>query len=75
MYREFMKKMIKAKKLEYEAIKELLPDSMKEKVSEFEKEALESIKDFAMDIVTEEMKEKKSNGEKKVVKKIGIDFN
>lgn len=74
MYREFMKKMIKAKKLEYEAIKEILPDSVKGKVEEAEKNAIDLFKDIAVDIMTEEVKNGKQEGEREV-KKVRVDFN
>ena len=74
MYREFMKKMIKAKKLEYEAIKEILPDSVKGKVAEAEKNAIDLFKDIALDIMTEEVKNGKQEGEREV-KKVRVDFN
>ena len=39
MNKEFAKKMIKAKRLEYEAIKEVMPEGLKSRIDSFEKEA------------------------------------
>lgn len=68
--KEFVKKMIKAKKLEYEAIKEVLPEEIKEKVDNLEIEAMDIIKDIAIEILKEE--NVKNTEENKAVKKINI---
>ncbi|MDQ2087426.1 hypothetical protein RBH29_13420 [Herbivorax sp. ANBcel31] len=73
MNKEFMKKMIKAELLKYQAIKEILPDSMKSKVENLEKEALCFMKDFALEMISEySVKEEQS--EKKQTKKVDVDF-
>lgn len=75
MNKEFVKKMIKAKKLEYEAIKELIPDNLKSKVKDFEEETSKFLKELALELIKDEVNEKRSDGNEKKVKKIGIDFN
>ena len=65
----FLSKIIKAKKLEYEAIKEIMPNGIRKKVDSFEKEALNLIKDIAIEMIKEE-----TVVENKAVKKIGVDF-
>lgn len=82
MNKEFAKKMIKAKRLEYEAIKEVMPEGLKNRIDSFEKEAFRLIRDLAIEILSEDAKEKsKCNSESnlnqdgKNVKKINVDFN
>lgn len=43
MNHEFMKKMMEAKRLEYEAIKEIMPDSLKDKMEECKRELIRYI--------------------------------
>ena len=81
MNKEFAKKMIKAKRLEYEAIKEVMPEGLKSRIDSFEKEAFTLIKDLAIEILSEDVNEKsKCNSENnlnkdgKNVKKISVDF-
>ena len=82
MNKEFAKKMIKAKRLEYEAIKEVMPDGLKNRIDSFEKEAFTLIRDLAVEILSEDANEKsKCNSENnlnqdgKNVKKINVNFN
>ena len=82
MNKEFAKKMIKAKRLEYEAIKEIIPEHFKDRIDTFEKEAFSFIKDLAIEILSEDVHEKSKcnsddncNKDSKNVKKISIDFN
>ncbi|SCZ03951.1 hypothetical protein [Alkaliphilus peptidifermentans] len=71
MNKVFIKKMIMAEKLKYEAIKEILPKDVKENLEEFEKGALSLLKEVALEIINEEMQKEES---KKIVKKVDIDF-
>ena len=50
MNKEFVKKMIMAEQLRYEAIKEILPDNIRKKVDDIEKEAFELIKEIVKDV-------------------------
>lgn len=82
MNKEFVKKMIKAKRLEYEAIKEVMPEGLKNRIDSFEKEAFTLIRDLAVEILSEDAKEKSKwnsegdwNQDGKNVKKINVDFN
>ena len=82
MNKEFAKKMIKAKRLEYEAIKEVMPESLRDRIDTFEKEAFSLIKDLAIEILSEDAHEKNKcnsddncNKDSKNVKKISVDFN
>lgn len=72
MNKEFIKKMIKAETLKYEAIKEILPDKVRKRVDDIEKEAFSLIKDIAIYMIQEEKDEKE---EKKITKKIEVDFS
>jgi hypothetical protein len=74
MNKEFMKKMLKAELLRYEAIKEILPDCMKNKVDNLEKEAFCFLKDFAIEMISE-YGDKKKPSEKKETKKVKVDFS
>ena len=71
MNREFIKKIIKAEKLKYEAIKEILPIKVREKVEELENDAFNILKDVAVELLNEEVKETNS----KSIKKVNIDFS
>lgn len=78
MNQEFIKKMIKAKRLEYEAIKEIMPDKIKNKIEVIEKDAFNVLKDIAIEIVKEEVEVKRENNSSmnnKGSKKINVDFN
>lgn len=72
MNKEFVKKIIKAEKYKYEAIKEILPTPLKKRVETFEKEALALFKEVALEIVKEDRKEEEN---KKAVKKVDVDFS
>ena len=82
MNKEFAKKMIKAKKLEYEAIKEVMPEGLRDRIDTFEKEAFSLLKDLAIEILSEDAHEKSKcnsddncNKDNKNIKKISVDFN
>ena len=86
MNKEFVKKMIKAKKLEYEAIKEIMPETIKNRIDSFQKEAFNLIKDVAIEIIKEDMQNRNTNKSEcdidnetnttnKNIKKISVDFN
>ena len=83
MNKEFVKKMIKAKKLEYEAIKEIMPETIKNRIDSFQKDAFNLIKDVAIEIIKEDMHEKNNECDidnetkttNKNIKKIRVDFN
>lgn len=78
MNQEFIKKMIKAKRLEYEAIKEIMPDKIKNKIESIEKDAFNLLKDIAIEIIKEEADIKRENNSSintKGTKKINVDFN
>jgi len=72
--KEFVKKIIKAEKLKYEAIKEIMPDNLKLKVEQFEKEAFNLLKDVALEIIKENINVD-SYEEKKTTKKVNVDFS
>lgn len=69
----FLSKIIKAKRLEYEALKEIMPNGIRSKVDSFEKAAFNIAKGIAIEIIKEETTSV-PNQDKKVIKKIGIDF-
>ncbi|MDP4089488.1 MAG: hypothetical protein Q8930_09500 [Bacillota bacterium] len=74
MYREFIKKMVKAQILQYEAVKEILPEAVKRRVDNFEKGVVNLLKDVALEVVREnnmgiEQPEKRES------KKVNVDFS
>ncbi len=87
MNREFVKKLVKAEMLRYEALKEILPDNMKDRLKSFEREAGSFIKDIAFDLMAEGLirpdskeQEEPSRADsqfaaKKTVRKVQVDFN
>lgn len=72
--KEFVKKMIKAERLRYEAFKEILPDSLRDKVDNFERDAVNFLKDIAIEIVSEDLGGNRE-GIKKETKKVEVDFS
>ncbi|KAJ51669.1 hypothetical protein BD780_001679 [Clostridium tetanomorphum] len=72
MNKEFVKNIIKAKKYEYQAIKEIMPDNLKKRLEEFEKYALNLLKDAIHEMIKEDLEEDNS---KKITKKIVVDFS
>lgn len=66
MNKEFVKNIIKAKKYEYQAIKEIMPDNLKKRLEEFEKYALNLLKDAIHEMIKEDLEEDNS---KKITKK------
>jgi hypothetical protein len=70
--KEFIKKIIKAKKYEYEAIKEILPDNFRNEVEEFEKEAFSLLNDAAIEVMKEDSED---ITHKKTIKKVDVDFS
>lgn len=73
MNKNFIKKIIKAKKLEYEAVQKLMPKSLKSKISNMEKEVLKLLRDLSLELLKDEELEKRESNNKQV-KKIGVDF-
>jgi hypothetical protein len=74
MNKEFIKKIIKAEKLKYEAIKEILPNNLRERVNVFEKDAFNLLKDVALEMIKEDVKEENQVGTKST-KKVNVDFS
>lgn len=79
MNKTFMKKIIQAKILEYEAIKEIMPVKLKERISCLEKETLSMAKDIALELICQLDKEEDNLEEErpsaKKATKISVDFN
>ncbi|HIG0361764.1 hypothetical protein [Clostridium sporogenes] len=73
MNKNFIKKMIKAKKLEYEAVQELMPNGLKSRINNMEKEVFNLLKDLSLELLKDEQLEKMETNTKQV-KKIGVDF-
>ena len=72
----FIVKMIKAKKLEYEAFKELAPECLRARIDSCERETAEALKAAAADLFmngmsTEKPQDSQSGGK---TKKVDIDF-
>ncbi len=72
MNKEFIKKMIMAKKFEYDAIKELMPDFMKRRIKAAETDIINLLKDTALEVINEEIKDNKKSSEEKIIKKLDI---
>lgn len=86
MKKEFIKKMIKAEILRYQAIKEILPEHVKGRVNSFEKDAEKLLKDIAYELVAENFLGQNSSNQtttdtagiseaEKSVKRVQVDFN
>lgn len=85
MNSEFMKKMLKAELIRYEAIKGILPDRIKTHVDTLESEAVSVIKEFALEMIKDNMSNKAcaddssdANNDAKVkkeAKKVNVDFS
>jgi hypothetical protein len=74
MNKEFMAKIIKAKKLEYEALKDIMPDKLRARVDKFEKEAVDVLKDVAVEIMKDNQGHE-AETVKKETKKVKVDFS
>lgn len=77
MNKEFARRMIKAEKLKYEAIMEILPIGLQKKVEAFGKDALNLVKDISIEIMNEDVSEdtEESHESKKTTKKVKVDFS
>jgi hypothetical protein len=78
MNHEFIIKMMKAKKMEYEALKEILPEKVATRISKLEVEVIDMVKDCVVSgFMNEEAKEsekpKDKAAEHKNVKKVIIE--
>lgn len=82
MNKEFVKKIIKAKKLECEAIMEIMPDKIKKRAEKFEKDAVDLSKEIILEFIKDQefMKSSKSENNKtdeknkKNIKKVKVEF-
>jgi len=74
MNKEFVKKILKAEKLKYEAIKEIMPNHMRQKVETFEKDAFNLIKDIALEMIKEDANVE-SCTVNKTTKRVNVDFS
>lgn len=74
MNKEFVKKMVKAEILRYEAIKEVLPERLKNRVDKIQKNTVSLIKDIAVEILKENVSEQEAKA-KKETKKVEVDFS
>ncbi len=71
MNKKLIKDIIKLKKMEYEIFKELMPESITNKIEKVEKEVLSLGTDIVLDLIKDNKYEAKENKE---VKKVGVDF-
>lgn len=74
MNKEFVKKMLKAEMLRYEAIKEILPENLKKKVDSLERDTFSFFKDIAFDLMKEKLNEQETEIRKET-KKVNVDFS
>lgn len=73
MRKEFIKKMLKAELLRYEAIKEIIPENVKNNINKIERDAVEVIKDLAIEFLKDEGANKEKEV-KKEIKRVKVDF-
>ncbi|GFZ32275.1 hypothetical protein CSC2_28010 [Clostridium zeae] len=67
MNKEFIKKMVKVERYRYEAIKEILPETIRKRVEQLEQDAISVLKDVVVEIMKEDTnKETKKSSTKKV---------
>ena len=74
MNKNFIVKIVKAKQLEYEAIKEILPRSIRLSLENFEKDAERVLKDVAIELIKEKA-EKPREEVRQSTKKVQVDFS
>jgi len=70
----FIVKIVKAKQLECEAIKEILPRSIRLSLENFEKDAERVLKDVAIELIKEKA-EKPREEVRQSTKKVQVDFS
>lgn len=58
MNKEFIKKMIKSEMLRYSAIKEIMPEAIKGRIDNFEKEAASVLKEVVFEAFEEKSEDK-----------------
>lgn len=77
MNKEFIKKMIQAEVLKYQAVKELLPNNIRKHIDSVENDAVEMLKELAVEIIKDysEVDKKKQKETSKQTKKVNIDFS
>ena len=68
MIKEFMVKMIEAKKLECEALRSVMPKPVVEKMDQMEQELIEVVKECVMDEWTQSSTKKETENTKKAHK-------
>ncbi len=75
MNREFVKKMIQAKKLEYEALKEIMPEKLENRISGLEHDMMDIMKECVISGFTgyENNKNKSDEPTEKKIKKVNIE--
>lgn len=57
MNKQFVHKMVQAKRLEYQALKEVMPERMVKRITKLENELMDFGKEFIMTIASETQKE------------------
>lgn len=73
----FITKMLRAKKLEYEAIKEIMPECVKGRWEEKERNLKDTFKEVALEFIKEETKHTMEQNEEdaaKKTKKVHVEF-
>lgn len=75
MNKQFMMKMLQAKQLEYEALKEIMPEPMVKKVAELEKDLVDFGKEYFMTVLCADKKQEATSETKTntKVRKVTID--
>jgi exoribonuclease R len=74
MKKEFLKKIIKAERLKYEAVKEILPEGARKRVDHLEKSAANLLKEVVFELMQEERESHKESAKEKT-KKVEVDFS
>lgn len=73
MNKEFLKKIIKAEILRYEAFKEILPDSARKRVEAFERNTGSLISELGIEILKGNVQTEGSE-DKKASRQVNVDF-
>ncbi|ROR26363.1 hypothetical protein EDD66_10885 [Mobilisporobacter senegalensis] len=73
MNHEFVTKMIQAKKMEYEALKEIMPEKMADHINELENNIIDVLKECILSGFTDTRAQKDSEETKTKVQKVEID--
>lgn len=73
MNKEFVRKLVKSEILRYEAFKEILPDSVRRRVEDFERDAGNLIRELGIEMMKGNVQTEDSE-DKKAARKVNVEF-